>query len=75
MQDAQGLRRAAGKTAATLNRVVREITSHQETKPYEVLKELLGHTPFEVFCGALLGVVVAFFVHTMPYMINLVSSL
>ena len=75
MQDAQGLRRAAGKTAATLNRVVREITSHHETKPYEVLKELLGHTPFEVFCGALLGVVVAFFVHTMPYMINLVSSL
>lgn len=63
MQDAQGLRRAAGKTAATLNRVVREISAHQETKPYEVLKELLGHTPFEVFCGAILGIIVALLMH------------
>lgn len=63
MQDAAGLRRAAGKTAATLNRVVREFSEHLETKPYEVLKELLGHTPFEVFCGAALGVFVAFMVH------------
>ncbi len=67
MQDAAGLRRAAGKTAATLNRVVREFVEHQETKPYEVLKELLGHTPFEVFCGAILGVVVAFAVHSLKY--------
>ena len=65
MQDAAGLRRAAGKTAATLNRVVREFVEHHETKPYEVLKELLGHTPFEVFCGAALGVVVAFAVHAL----------
>ena len=42
MQDAAGLRRAAGKTAATLNRVVQEFVEHHETKPYEVLKELLG---------------------------------
>lgn len=63
MQDAAGLRRAAGKTAATLNRVVQEFVEHHETKPYEVLKELLGHTPFEVFCGAALGVFVAFAVH------------
>ncbi len=63
MQDAAGLRRAAGKTAATLNRVVQEFVEHHETKPYEVLKELLGHTPFEVFCGAALGVTVALFVH------------
>ena len=65
MQDAAGLRRAAGKTAATLNRVVQEFVEHHETKPYEVLKELLGHTPFEVFCGAALGVVVAFSVHAL----------
>lgn len=65
MQDAAGLRRAAGKTAATLNRVVQEFVEHHETKPYEVLKELLGHTPFEVFCGAALGFVVAFFVHSL----------
>lgn len=68
LQDAAGLRRAAGKTAATLNRLVREIAEHtNQTKPYEVLKELLGHTPFEVFMGSLLGVVCAIWIHfTMP---------
>lgn len=64
LQDAAGLRRAAGKTAATLNRLVQEIADHtNETKPYEVLKELLGHTPFEVFMGSLFGVVCALWIH------------
>ncbi len=64
LQDAAGLRRAAGKTAATLNRLVSEIIEHtNETKPYEVLKELLGHTPFEVFMGSLLGIACALWFH------------
>ena len=64
MQDAAGLRRAAGKTAATLNRLVDEfVQKNQEVKPYAVLKELLGHTPLEVFCGMLLGIAIAFSVH------------
>ena len=64
MQDAAGLRRAAGKTAATLNRLVDEfVQKNQEVKPYAVLKELLGHTPLEVFCGMVLGMVVSLLVH------------
>ena len=64
LQDAAGLRRAAGKTAATLNRLVSEIIEHtNQTKPYEVLKELLGHTPFEVFMGSLLGIACALWLH------------
>lgn len=64
MQDAAGLRRAAGKTAATLNRLVDEfVQKNQEVKPYAVLKELLGHTPLEVFCGMILGIVVSYTVH------------
>ncbi len=64
LQDAAGLRRAAGKTAATLNRLVSEIIEHtNQTKPYEVLKELLGHTPFEVFMGSLLGIACALWFH------------
>ena len=63
MQDAAGLRRAAGKTAATLNRLVDEFVKDREVKPYEALKELLGHTPLEVFCGMLLGLVIPFIVH------------
>ena len=64
MQDAAGLRRAAGKTAATLNRLVDEfVQKNQEVKPYAVLKELLGHTPLEVFCGMLLGIAISLVVH------------
>ncbi len=64
MQDASGIRRAAGKTAATLNRLVDEfVQKNHEVKPYAALKELLGHTPLEVFCGMLLGVLVPFLVH------------
>ena len=64
MQDASGVRLAAGKTAATLNRVVDEfIQKNKDIKPYETLKELLGHTPFEVFCGMILGIIIPFIVH------------
>ena len=70
MQDASGVRRAAGKTAATLNRLVDEfVRKNQDVKPYDVLKELLGHTPLEVFCGMLLGIVVPVIVH--HYLITL----
>lgn len=80
IQDAQGLRRAAGKTAATLNRLVSEWNMRNEgqTKPYEALKELLGHTPLEVLMGLILGIFIAFFVHyKMPEIIdlNFISSL
>jgi len=64
MQDASGVRRAAGKTAATLNRLVDEfVQKNKEVKPYTALKELLGHTPLEVFCGMILGIIIPFVVH------------
>ncbi len=66
MYDAAGIRRAAGKTAATLNRFIKEIQENgQKIEPYETLKELLGHTPVEVFCGAILGFVFAYSCHTL----------
>lgn len=74
IQDAQGLRRAAGKTAATLNRLIDEWKLHnnEQTRPYEALKELLGHTPLEVLMGILLGIIVSLFVHfQMPNFITL----
>lgn len=64
MQDASGVRRAAGKTAATLNRLVDEfVQKNHEVKPYATLKELLGHTPLEVFCGMILGIIVPLVIH------------
>lgn len=59
MYDAAGLRRAAGRQAAILNRIVDEKFLHHRTRPEDRLMELLGHTPFEVGVGAVLGVLFA----------------
>ena len=55
MYDAAGLRRAASMQARVLNRIVEDHEAHRKQFP-ERLSELLGHTPFEVFVGAALGV-------------------
>jgi len=57
MYDAAGLRRAAGRQAAVLNRLVEDLV-HMRGMQEPVLRELLGHTPVEVIVGAVLGVVV-----------------
>ena len=54
MYDAAGLRRAAGRQAAVLNRLIDEHFKHPE-EGTQKLMELLGHTPLEVLVGALLG--------------------
>ncbi len=62
MYDAAGLRRSTGKIAACLNKIRDDFYAHGQM-PAERLKELLGHTPFEVFVGALLGIYIAFANH------------
>lgn len=62
MTDAAGVRRAAGKQAAMLNKIVQDMIASGRGLSGETLKELLGHTPFEVLVGALLGVLIAFIV-------------
>jgi acid phosphatase family membrane protein YuiD len=57
MYDAAGLRRAAGRQAAILNRLVEDLV-HMRGMQEQRLRELLGHTPFEVVVGAILGIVV-----------------
>lgn len=55
MYDAAGVRRAVGKQAKVLNKLIH---SHMDRLQLEKkLKELVGHTPLEVFMGALLGIV------------------
>ena len=63
MYDAAGLRRAVGRQASVLNQIVAEIFSEHPHLSSQKFKELLGHTPVEVFIGALLGVAVAIWVH------------
>ncbi|MCQ2978814.1 MAG: divergent PAP2 family protein [Clostridia bacterium] len=59
MYDAAGVRRAAGKQARVLNQIVAAMDDNDQVKVDKKLKELLGHTPIEVFCGALLGLCIA----------------
>lgn len=56
MYDAAGVRRAAGKQAEVLNQIISDIY-HGTQISQERLKELIGHTPFEVLMGGLLGIV------------------
>ena len=57
MYDAAGLRRAAGRQAEVLNRLVEDLV-HMRGVQEARLRELLGHTPIEVLAGALIGLVV-----------------
>ena len=57
MYDAAGLRRAAGRQAVILNRLVEDLV-HMRGIQEQRLRELLGHTPLEVVVGAILGIVV-----------------
>lgn len=58
MFDAAGVRRNVGKQAEILNKIVDEFSEKGEVGE-ERVKELLGHTPVEVFAGAFLGIVMA----------------
>ena len=57
MYDACGVRRAAGKQAELLNKLV-ETPGLTGIQVSEGLVEVLGHTPVQVFVGALIGVIV-----------------
>jgi len=58
MYDAAGVRRAAGKQASVLNKMIANIGNDDPDFWDVKLKELIGHTPFQVFIGAILGVVI-----------------
>jgi acid phosphatase family membrane protein YuiD len=57
MYDAAGLRRAAGRQAEVLNRLVEDLV-HMRGVQEKRLRELLGHTPVEVLVGAVIGIAV-----------------
>jgi len=63
MQDAAGLRRASGKMATCLNKIMDDFYKHEVQAVGGKLKELLGHTPVEVLAGAAFGIVYAYSIH------------
>ena len=56
MYDAAGVRRAAGKQATLLNKIV-NTPGLSMLQVQEKLVEVLGHTPKQVFVGAVIGIV------------------
>jgi acid phosphatase family membrane protein YuiD len=62
MFDAQSVRRAAGLQARVLNQIIDELFKTRRIAEGR-LAEFLGHTPFEVFLGMLMGFLTALLVH------------
>ena len=60
MYDAAGVRRAAGKQAHLLNKII-ETPGLTGVEVQEKLVEVLGHTPLQVIVGAALGIVVGIY--------------
>lgn len=60
MIDASGVRYETGKQAIIIKRITQKLFSDDAEQINSGLKELVGHTPFQVLMGALLGVVTAF---------------
>lgn len=56
--DAQGVRRATGQQAEILNKIMDDIYWRRKIQE-DRLKELIGHTPFEVLVGSIIGIVIA----------------
>ena len=59
MRDAAGVRRESGKQAAAINQMSRELNK-KKNFDMDLLTELLGHTPLQVFFGGVLGILMAY---------------
>jgi hypothetical protein len=59
MYDAANVRKAAGEQAKILNYMMDHWKEMRPAFRSKELKELLGHTPLQVFAGAVLGVAIA----------------
>ncbi|GMI75106.1 hypothetical protein like AT1G67600 [Hibiscus trionum] len=57
MYDATGVRLHAGRQAEVLNQIVYELPAEHPLAESRPLRELLGHTPPQVFAGCMLGII------------------
>ena len=62
MFDAQGVRRATGRQARILNKIMDDIYWQGKIQEGR-LREFIGHTPIEVIAGFVLGVIIAYIAH------------
>ena len=65
MYDARGVRRETGIQAKLLNDLVQTFVDmgRSELSAYDRLTEFVGHTPLQVFAGAILGILISVGIH------------
>lgn len=69
MYDSAGVRQSVGQQSIVLIRIVQEFRSRRPIAELERdLREFLGHTPFQVIVGALIGILIAWLWLTVPNM-------
>jgi uncharacterized protein len=59
MYDAAGVRQSVGQHSAVLNRIVKEFSFKTTGDKQKDFREFIGHTPFQVIIGAVLGILIA----------------
>ena len=69
MYDAMGVRRETGNQAKVLNEMIEAFAkmSDKSLSNDDKLKELIGHTPFQVAVGAVLGIVLTLIICSAGY--------
>lgn len=55
--DAYNVRRSVGLQGKALNKMIEYAKEDHDRPEIQTLKEVMGHTPLQVFCGVLLGIV------------------
>ncbi len=68
MIDATGVRRETGEQAKILNQMMKQLFEAKDSEEWNrTLKELVGHTPLQVFAGAGVGLIVPLLLWLTPY--------
>lgn len=60
MTDAMGVRWQTGEQSKVINRIVKQLFGGNPEEAETALKELVGHTPFQVLMGAIVGIATPF---------------
>lgn len=68
IRDATGMRHEVGEHAKALNMILKELSQSKKDPELaqNALKELAGHTPLQVFAGALVGIAVPLLLTLIP---------
>lgn len=66
MNDATGVRRETGEQSKALNIILEKLFTDPPENLNENYRELIGHTPLQVFFGALTGILVALLTSLLP---------